>query len=122
MNISNFFAFAHLSMHSIVDKPSAPEGPLDAKDIFADHMTLEWKPPKDDGGTPIDHYVVERFDTSTGHWVPAGKTAGADTNLKVDGLTKGIEYKFRVCAVNSEGESEPLESLKPILAKDPFGK
>lgn len=25
-------------------------------------------------------------------------------------------------AVNTEGESEPLETLQPILAKNPFGK
>lgn len=37
---------------------------IKAKDIFADHMTLEWKPPLDDGGTPVDHYVVEKFDPS----------------------------------------------------------
>lgn len=31
-------------------------------------------------------------------------------------------YKFRVRAVNRQGESEPLEADKAILAKNPFGK
>lgn len=31
-------------------------------------------------------------------------------------------YKFRVRAVNRQGESEPLESERAIVAKNPFGK
>lgn len=27
---------------------------------------LKWKPPKDDGGLPIDGYVVEKMDVTTG--------------------------------------------------------
>lgn len=34
----------------------------------------------------------------------------------------GHEYQFRVKAVNKEGESEPLETMAPIVAKDPFCK
>lgn len=44
------------------------------------------------------------------------------TDLEVTGLTPGKEYLFRVSAVNSEGESKPLEAEQAILAKNPFGK
>ena len=40
----------------------------------------------------------------------------------ITGLQEGKKYKFRVKAVNKEGESEPLECDKEILAKNPFGK
>lgn len=43
-------------------------------------------------------------------------------DMEVTGLTPGKEYKFRVAAVNSEGESEPLEADQTIVAKNPFGK
>lgn len=41
---------------------------------------------------------------------------------EVPGLTEGKEYMFRVKAVNSEGEGEPLETDTATLAKNPFGK
>lgn len=37
------------------------------------------------------------------------------------GLTPGKKYKFRVRALNKEGESEPLETTESIVAKNPFG-
>ena len=40
---------------------------------------------------------------------------------EITGLTPGKEYKFRVMAVNTEGESEPLETMTSIVAKNPFG-
>lgn len=42
--------------------------------------------------------------------------------LTVTNLTPGKEYKFRVSAVNAEGESEPLQTEESIIAKNPFGK
>ena len=37
-------------------------------------------------------------------------------------MQTGRMYKFRVRAVNRQGESEPLESERAIVAKNPFGK
>lgn len=105
---------------NVIDKPSPPEGPLNVSDVHADHVALDWKPPKDDGGIPIESYAVEKFDTASGHWVPCVKVDGGQTSAVVDGLVQGHEYKFRVCAVNAEGESEPLETVGTTLAKNPY--
>lgn len=51
--------------------------------------------------------------------MPAGRSK--EPNLVVSNLVPGQEYKFRVCAVNTEGESEPLVSDHSIIAKNPFG-
>uniref|UniRef100_A0A1I7XRB2 non-specific serine/threonine protein kinase n=1 Tax=Heterorhabditis bacteriophora TaxID=37862 RepID=A0A1I7XRB2_HETBA len=106
----------------VIDKPSSPNGPLDVLDVYADHCTLDWRAPDDDGGIPIDNYVIEKLDTTTGRWVPAAKVPGGQTTAVVDGLIPGHEYKFRVAAVNAEGESEPLETFGTTLAKNPYDK
>lgn len=104
----------------VLDKPGRPEGPLKVTDVYKEGATLRWNPPEDDGGVPLDHYVLEKQDVETGRWVPVGRSK--DPHIKVDNLTPGQEYKFRVAAVNAEGESEPLETEHSIIAKNPFGK
>lgn len=89
-------------------------------DIHKEGCKLKWKKPLDDGGEPIDGYLVEKFDPDTGIWLPVGKSDIPE--MTVDGLTPGHEYKFRVKALNKEGESEPLETFGTIVAKDPFSK
>lgn len=103
-----------------IGKPGKPEGPLEVSDIKKDGCTLKWKKPKDDGGEPIEGYIVEKFDPETGVWLPVGQSPVPE--MEVTDLTPGHEYKFRVKAVNKEGESEPLETYSSIIAKDPFGK
>lgn len=81
---------------------------------------MDWKPPADDGGSEIMHYVVEKMDTARGTWQEVG-TFG-DCHAKVAKLTPNKEYKFRVKAVNFQGESKPLTSDIDIVAKNQFGK
>lgn len=81
---------------------------------------LKWKKPKDDGGTPIKEYLVEKMDKDTGKWTRVGKTDKPE--MEVTGLTPGKEYKFRTTAINDEGDSEPLETPGSIIAKNPFGQ
>lgn len=104
----------------VLDKPSPPQGPLKVDGIHAEGCTLKWQPPTDDGGQPIEKYVVEKMDEASGRWVPAGETDGPETTLKIDGLTPGHKYKFRVRAVNKQGKSEPLTTGQSIEAKNPF--
>lgn len=89
-------------------------------DVHKEGCTLKWNPPLDDGGAPIDHYLVEKLDTETGRWMPALKTK--DPKAEIENLVPGHEYKFRVSAVNNEGVSEPLEADHSIIAKNPFGE
>lgn len=103
----------------VLDKPGKPEGPLKVSDVHKEGCTLKWNPPLDDGGVPLDHYVVEKMDTETGRWIPVGRTK--EPSMVVENLVPGQEYKFRVSAVNAEGESEPLETDHGIVAKNPFG-
>jgi len=53
------------------DKPGKPEGPLKISDIHKEGCSLKWNPPEDDGGSPIEHYAVEKMDTESGTCVLA---------------------------------------------------
>ncbi|CAE1243307.1 Titin,Twitchin [Acanthosepion pharaonis] len=102
----------------VIDKPTPPGAPLEVYDIFKDKCMLSWNKPKDDGGCPIKHYVVEKMDTSRGEWVEVEKCS--NLKCKVPGLQANKRYQFRVKAVNSEGASLPLTSDGEIVAKDPW--
>lgn len=103
-----------------LDKPSPPQGPLEVSDVTKQSCHLTWKVPKDDGGSPILHYVVEKMDLSRGTW----SDAGMSTSLSHDvaRLVHKKEYLFRVKAVNAIGESEPLEISRSVVIKNEFGK
>lgn len=89
-------------------------------DVKADGCKLKWEPPEDDGGEPVEAYVVERMDTESGRWVPVCTTKTPEAD--VTGLNEGKDYLFRVKAVNPEGESEPLVTETATTAKNPYGE
>ena len=60
------------------------------------------------------------MDVSRGTWNDAGMSM--ITKHDVVRLVHRKEYYFRIKAVNSVGESEPLESDNSIIAKNEFGK
>lgn len=101
----------------MLSAPSKPKGPLKVSDVTKNGAKLKWDKPEDDGGKPVTGYVVEKLDK--GRWVPVGRTTEPEMDVK--GLQEGNDYKFRVKAVNDEGESEPLETDGFITAKNPFG-
>lgn len=104
----------------VLDVPTAPEGPIKFSNVTRHGCTVGWKPSKDDGGSEIIHYSVEKMDMESYRWVPCGETKS--TSLQVDGLIEGHDYKFRVCAVNRQGESPYTTGHDTVTAKDPFTK
>jgi len=91
---------------TVIDKPEAPEGPLQSS-IEGNMVTLLWKKIKDDGGAPLEHYQLEKIDNEKETWCACGHTK--DNTLTVPCLP-GLQYKFRVTAVNRIGDSLPLVS------------
>jgi len=106
----------------ILDRPGPPEGPLAYEEVTAQSVTLSWKRPKDDGGSEITAYVIEKRDlTHGGGWVPAVNFVDPrNTHSIVPRLTEGTEYEFRVCAENLQGRSDPITTDKSIIAKNQF--
>uniref|UniRef100_A0A8B9BGE9 Titin n=1 Tax=Anser brachyrhynchus TaxID=132585 RepID=A0A8B9BGE9_9AVES len=116
----------HIFNVKVLDRPGPPEGPLAASEVTAEKCVLSWLPPLDDGGAKIDHYVVEKRETSRLAWT-AVATEVPLTKLKVTKLLKGNEYVFRVMAVNKYGYGiglpvETSESVKVSERPLPPGK
>src|SRR6218665_902440 len=110
-------------MKCILDKPSAPQGPLEATETSPNAITVQWKPPKDDGGSKIKGYVLEKKPKGAANWQKVPGTIGPnDTTATAKNLEPGEEYEFRVAAINENGESNPLVTTAPIKAKYPFGE
>lgn len=104
----------------VTDRPGRPEGPLDVVDVYSDRCSLLWDRPKDDGGSPIKHYTVEKNDAAKDTWEEVCTTE--DLEIDVTGLKEGHRYQFQVKAVNAQGVSDPLVADGEIIAKDPWGK
>ena len=85
-------------------------------------MVITWTPPASDGGSPITHYIVEKKDKTSTRWVRAHRDTVKETTLKVEDLTLGNEYQYRVAAVNKAGQGPFSEPSQPKLAKHPYGK
>lgn len=101
---------------SFSDVPGAPTGPLTASDLTVESVTLTWRPPKHDGGSPITGYVVEKLDLDKdkSSWVRAARVSANETTTTVQNLTKDHRYNFRVCAENKIGAGETIDLMEPV--------
>lgn len=103
-------------------------------------FTLKWKPPENDGGTPITEYIVETKETSKKAWKRVSMThiviivshrlrtiisslialfqiaitKGEATNVTISDLKTDTSYNFRVTAKNNVGTGPPYTAEEAI--------
>ena len=72
-------------------------------------LDLSWDAPDGDGGSAITGYKVQWKEASDSWDTPVdvSETTVTGTSHTVSGLTDGVEYTFRIVAVNSVGDSTP---------------
>ncbi|XP_010772394.1 titin-like, partial [Notothenia coriiceps] len=102
---------------NILDKPGPPAA-FDISEITNETCFLAWNPPRDDGGSRVTNYIVERRNVDSEIWHRMSSTI-KQTTYKAVGLTKFKEYLFRVFAENQFGVGPPADHL-PIIARYPF--
>ncbi|KAJ0005322.1 hypothetical protein NQD34_015216 [Periophthalmus magnuspinnatus] len=121
LSASNPAGSKSVALHvTVLDLPGPPIGPVNILEVTPEYMMVQWRAPKDDGGTPITNYVVEKKDVKK-PWEPWSvvSSGGMSTKAKVSRLEKGREYIVRVRAENRIGIGAPLES-PPTIAKHMF--
>ncbi|NXY23511.1 IGFN1 protein, partial [Atrichornis clamosus] len=94
----------------VIDRPQPPAGPIKIAESSANNVTIQWKPPQDDGGKPVQRYLVERQQLGRNDWETLGETPRSCTSFTTNNVEEEMSYYFRVRAVNTEGASDALES------------
>ena len=66
-----------------------------------------WKPPKDDGGCPIEDYIVEKFDVDNGIWslVRTSPTCDITCNNLEPGKNMSSDSELSTLRVNLKTSS-----------------
>lgn len=100
--------------------PGAPSTP-EILDVSHDGMTLTWRPPEHDGGSSVAGYIIDRKEVGSDRWVRINKNPVTMTRYRATGLVEGLEYEYRVTAINSRGAGKPSENSKAAIAMDPIG-
>jgi titin len=99
---------ASASAMGTTDAISAPNAPTDltATAVSASQINLAWTAPADDGGSAITGYKIERESPIGGGWATiVGDTGSAATTYNNGSLTGGVQYNYRVSALNAIGSS-----------------
>ncbi|XP_023422858.1 immunoglobulin-like and fibronectin type III domain-containing protein 1 [Cavia porcellus] len=102
----------------VIDKPQAPQGPLEVQDCHRAGICLSWRSPREDGGRAVEHYMVERRQAGRSTWLKVGESPPDSTTFTDSGVEQGKKYTYRVRAVTSEGPGEALESEEVLVAPD----
>ncbi|XP_072037362.1 immunoglobulin-like and fibronectin type III domain-containing protein 1 [Amphiura filiformis] len=97
--------------------PSVPDAPGKPKVENQDINTIgiTWTSPA--SGSPVTEYVIEKLDVKTSNWVQVADKV-TDTTYTTTAVTAGIEYRFRILALDMEAISIPSEVSDVIVPYD----
>ena len=92
---------------SPVPEPTPPPSPSSLSTSASDgSIMLNWKKPSDDGGAPIQDYIVEFKLNSQPSWNVFDDGTSTSTSTLITNLENDQEYDFRISSVNSAGIGE----------------
>uniref|UniRef100_A0AAY4DSA1 Myosin light chain kinase, smooth muscle n=1 Tax=Denticeps clupeoides TaxID=299321 RepID=A0AAY4DSA1_9TELE len=97
---------------TIVDKPDPPARVPAASDIRRSSLTLSWYGPTYDGGSAVQSYNLEIWDSVGQEWKLL--VSCNSTSYCVQDLLADRQYKFRVRAVNIYGIGEPSAESEAV--------
>uniref|UniRef100_A0A8C5Q856 Myosin binding protein C3 n=1 Tax=Leptobrachium leishanense TaxID=445787 RepID=A0A8C5Q856_9ANUR len=98
----------------VIEAPDPPESPR-ILNIGEDYCTVQWDPPKYDGGQGILGYILERKKKKGYRWMRLNYDLVKETTCESKKMIEGVIYEIRVFAVNSIGMSLPSHSSQPFM-------
>lgn len=115
----------HRTIFQILDSyvagpPSYPEK-FHYTERTKNSITLAWKPPRNDGGSPIIGYYVEKKKQDQQAFEPCNTEIYPDLSMTVEGLEDAWMYEFRIKCANLIGVSEPSIPMT-VMIQDDEGK
>lgn len=101
--------------------PNPPRDP-EIVDWNETTITVQWKEPDSDGGSPITGYVIEYKENASSNWKSFVEPDPKKRSAIVSDLRTGATYVMRIRARNVEGDSEPSPTTPPKIAKARYVK
>ncbi|XP_060735061.1 myomesin-2 isoform X4 [Tachysurus vachellii] len=96
--------------------PSAPYG-FSLLSCDGASMTLAWKRPKHTGGSKITSYYLDKRDADSVMWKEVSSRPVTSRVYKVENLTAGTFYEFKVQAANMAGVGLPSDPSVPFACE-----
>eukprot|EP00062_Callorhinchus_milii_P015558 gi/632965928/ref/XP_007899135.1/ PREDICTED: myomesin-1 isoform X6 [Callorhinchus milii] len=96
-----------------------PPHDLKCSEIRDSSLVLLWKPPVYVGRSEVTGYYadIRKADADEEDWRSVNEKATANKYIKVTGLEHGMNYIFRLRAMNTAGVGKPSDSTEPITAE-----
>lgn len=111
------FHVCHFNLLLVKGPPTSPER-LTYTERTKSTITLDWKEPRSDGGSPIQGYIIEKRRHDKPDFERVNKRLCPTTSFLVENIDEHQMYEFRVKAVNAVGESEPSLPLNVVIQDD----
>uniref|UniRef100_A0A665T0T6 Immunoglobulin like and fibronectin type III domain containing 1, tandem duplicate 3 n=1 Tax=Echeneis naucrates TaxID=173247 RepID=A0A665T0T6_ECHNA len=93
----------------VLDKPTPPLGPVDTIESSSTCIEFKWRPPKNNGGSPITDYILERQQIGRNSWKKLGKI-GPEPKYRDTDVDHGRKYCYHIMAETDQGISEMMET------------
>ncbi|KAB5577114.1 hypothetical protein PHYPO_G00206230 [Pangasianodon hypophthalmus] len=113
IEIRNSYGMKQAALNlTIVDKPDPPARIPAVTDIRKSSLTLSWYGPTYDGGSAVQSYKLEIWNSVDKEWKELASCNS--TSYNVQNLPPDRKYKFRVRAGNIYGVGEPSAESVPV--------
>ncbi|KAK6485023.1 titin-like [Huso huso] len=110
------------SLPIVAEHPFIPPSPPTRPEVYsvsANAMAMRWEEPYHDGGSKVTGYWIERKERNTILWVKDNNIPCFECHYRASTLVEGLEYQFRIYAMNAAGLSKASEASRPMMAQNP---